>query len=204
MTGRPDPDALLAQQLRAAGHRAVVGDQDQGRPVGTRQFEQQVHHLLAGGAERVAVEVACALDRTRFTPLVVVTRGTGPLEPLLREAGVETLILGRAGKLFSPRKLARAVRAVRSCDLLHVHKLEGSAWGCLIGRLARRPVVAHEHSFYGEPNRVRRLLYRFWIGRSAGDSNSIVNGNAPSPTVGCSRTPNTCCTRTDTVGVARP
>lgn len=127
----------------------------------------QVDSLLAGGAERVAVEVACALDPARFAPLVLVTRGSGPLEPLLLESGVETIVLGRSGRMFSPRKLARAVRAVRSCDLLHVHKLEGAAWGSLIARLARRPLVAHEHIWFGEPNRTRRLLYRFLIGPSA-------------------------------------
>ena len=35
--------------------------------------------LLAGGAERIAVEVACALDRNRFEPFVLVTRYGGPL-----------------------------------------------------------------------------------------------------------------------------
>jgi hypothetical protein len=35
--------------------------------------------LLAGGAERIAVEVACALDRDRYDPVVLVTRFGGPL-----------------------------------------------------------------------------------------------------------------------------
>ena len=147
----------------------------------------QVDSLLAGGAERVAVEVACALDPARFAPVVLVTRGTGPLEPLLREAGVETIVLGRSGRMFSPRKLARAVRVVRSCDLLHVHKLEGSAWGSLIARLARRPLIAHEHIWFGEPSRTRRLLYRFVIGPSAARivgvssvvSQSVIDDGAP-------------------------
>ena len=39
-----------------------------------------------------------------------------------------------------------------------------------------------------------------WIGRSAGDSRDTVSGTRPPATVGCTVTPKTSCTRTDTVG----
>ena len=68
---------------------------------------------------------------------------------------------------FSPRKFARAVRLTRSCDLLHAHKLAGSAWASLIARAADRPLVAHEHIWFGDESRVRRLLYRYLIGPTA-------------------------------------
>ena len=40
--------------VAAPGQRHVVGDQDQGRALGARQLEQEVHHLLAGGAVEIA------------------------------------------------------------------------------------------------------------------------------------------------------
>jgi glycosyltransferase involved in cell wall biosynthesis len=51
-------------------------------------------------------------------------------------------------------------------DVVHAHMFGSNAWGTLIGRLARVPIViAHEHtwSFEGEP--IRRLLDRELIGR---------------------------------------
>ena len=39
-----------------------------------------------------------------------------------------------------------------------------------------------------------------WIGRSAGESSDTVSGTRPPATVGWDVTPNTSCTRTDTVG----
>ncbi len=147
-------------------HGARDPGYDRARMARPRPIAIQVDSLLAGGAERVAVEVACALDRTRFTPNVLVTRSTGPLAALLDEGGVRTVILDRH-RGFSPGKLARAVRVVRSCELLHVHKLEGGAWGSLIARAAHRPMIAHEHIWFGEPSRTRAFLYRFIIGPTA-------------------------------------
>lgn len=125
-----------------------------------------IDSLLAGGAERVAVEVALALDPERFRPLVLASRQSGPLEAVLREGGVEYAVLGRRWG-FAPAKLARALRLVRGCELVHAHKLEGAAWGALLARAARRPLVAHEHIWHGQPDRRRTLLYRWWIGPAA-------------------------------------
>jgi glycosyltransferase involved in cell wall biosynthesis len=122
--------------------------------------------LITGGAERVAVDVACALDRSRFEPVVLVTRYSGPLERHLTEARIPVVVLDRR-RGFSPRKLARAVRLTRSSDLLHAHKLAGSAWGSIISRAAGRPLVAHEHIWFGDESRLRRLLYRYVIGPTA-------------------------------------
>ncbi len=58
-----------------------------------------VDSLLAGGAERVAVELACGLDRSRFAPHVLVTRGDGPLRELLERADVPFTILDRQGTI---------------------------------------------------------------------------------------------------------
>ena len=64
-----------------------------------------IDSLVLAGAERVAVEIACGLDRDRFTPHVVVTRHGGPLEAPLRAAGVQFTVLDRTGR-FPPRRSA--------------------------------------------------------------------------------------------------
>ena len=80
--------------------------------------------LKRAGAERVAVELARGLDRTRFETAVVSLYDPFPggLEPLLEEAGIRTWHLHKS-KGFDPRmwpRLARAVREFRP-DILHTH-----------------------------------------------------------------------------------
>ena len=72
------------------------------RDDGPARVLTMIDSLVAGGAERVAVEIACGLDRDRFTPHVVVTRHGGPLEAPLRAAGVQLTVLDRTGRL--PRR----------------------------------------------------------------------------------------------------
>jgi hypothetical protein len=73
-----------------------------------RRVAMLVDTLRVGGAERIAVEVACALDRTRFEPFVVVTRFSGPLAAALDEADIEYAIIDRK-RGFAPDGQAAAV-----------------------------------------------------------------------------------------------
>jgi glycosyltransferase involved in cell wall biosynthesis len=125
-----------------------------------------VDSLLAGGAERIAVEVACALDRTKFSPWVVVTRHTGPLQSLLDEAGVGYTILGRK-RGFSPSKYLEARRLVRSFDLLHAHKFGSNVWGALMARQTGVPLVVRDPRFSGVRTWRRTYGYRLLIGPTA-------------------------------------
>jgi len=118
--------------------------------------------LLAGGAERLAVELACGLDRARFAPHVLVTRYTGPLESLLQAAEVPYTVLGRTRRLQLGAWVT-AHRLARKTDLIHAHKFGSNIWGALLARTARKPFIAHEHNFAAEASRVRTLLDRRWI-----------------------------------------
>lgn len=128
-----------------------------------------VNSLLAGGAERVAVELACGLDRSRFTPHVLVTRGDGPLRELLERADVPVTLLERGGwRDVAPwRRAHRLLAEGDASTLLHAHKFGSNAWGALLARTAGVPLVAHEHNFSEEPSRVRSAVDRRWIGRTA-------------------------------------
>lgn len=119
--------------------------------------------LTAGGAERIAVEVACALDRTRFEPFLVVTRYGGPLAEHLERASVPYTILGRRHG-FAPRKLVRAHRLLQKADLIHAHKLGSNIWGTLLARTTGRPLVVREPSFSGVSTPMRAWGYRYWVG----------------------------------------
>jgi glycosyltransferase involved in cell wall biosynthesis len=116
----------------------------------------------AGGAERIAVEVAAALDRERYSPFVLVTRQGGPLEAVLDREGIEYAILDRR-RGFSPWKYRRAHHLLRAADLIHSHMLGSNLWGALLSRTTGVPLVVREPSFTGVRTRLRTYGYRWWI-----------------------------------------
>lgn len=121
-----------------------------------------IDSLLAGGAERVAVELACQLDRRRFDPHVVVTRTSGPLEGRLTQAGVPVTVLGRKHRIsLSAYRRARGI--ARDCDTIHAHKFSSNVWGALLARTTHKPLIAHEHNWSETPSRLRTVLNRRWI-----------------------------------------
>jgi glycosyltransferase involved in cell wall biosynthesis len=124
--------------------------------------------LRPGGAERSVVTLATSLPRDRFDVTVCATRrDPGPLVDELVAAGVRYETLGRSGRfdLLPFVRLVRLLRAERY-DVLHAHKFGSNLWGSIFGRLSRTPVVvAHEHTWSYEGNRVRRFLDGRVIGR---------------------------------------
>lgn len=125
-----------------------------------------VDTLAAGGAERVAVESACALDRERFAVHVVVTRSSGPLARLLEQARLPYTVLGRTRR-FDLRAWRRLRMLATHADVLHSHKLGSNVWGALLTRRTGVPLVAHEHNFSGGSSRARALLDRGWVAPAA-------------------------------------
>jgi glycosyltransferase involved in cell wall biosynthesis len=127
-----------------------------------RRVAMMIDSFQAGGAERIAVEVASSLDRERYSPIVVATRHGGPLEDVLDRAEVDYFVLGRR-RGFSPRKYLRAHRLLRNVDLIHSHKLGSNLWGALLARSTRVPLVAREPTFSGVRSWQRTYGYRWWI-----------------------------------------
>jgi len=127
-----------------------------------RRIAMLVDSLNVGGAERIAVEVACALDRTRFEPFVIVTRFSGPLAAPLEEAGIEYAIIDRK-RGFAPWKYRRAHRLAKTADLIHAHKYGSNMWGALLARTAKRPLVVREPTFSGVREKRRTYGYSRWI-----------------------------------------
>jgi len=118
--------------------------------------------LQTGGAERIAVELASALDRQRYSPIVLISRYGGPLEEVLDRAGVDYSILGRRHG-FLPRKYRRAHQLLRGVVLIHSNMLGSNLWGALLSRTTGVPLVAREPTFSGVRSRLRTYGYRWWI-----------------------------------------
>lgn len=123
--------------------------------------------LRAGGAERIAVEVACALDRRRFASSVVAVRYTGALEQTLVDAGVPYTILGRKGKGMPPRIFRRLTKLVAASDIVQANMFAGSCWGALLARRTGVPLVTRDPMWTGEGSHFRTVAYRTLIGPAA-------------------------------------
>lgn len=131
--------------------------------------------LKSAGAERLSVQIASRLDPDRFEPWFCVSRwerrersaGTDALIAELRAAGVKLVTLHRRGRadVWRWAPLVKTLRQER-IDVLHAHMFTSNAWGTVLGRLARTPVVvAHEHTWSFEGAPLRRLLDRELIAR---------------------------------------
>lgn len=129
-----------------------------------------IESVHGGGAERFTVGLARALEGPDCEVVVCASRDPGRnRDPIDHETGVRTLMLGRR-RTLSPLAWLPLVRHLRRArvDVLHSHMFGSNVWAVLLGRLARVPVViATEHSWTYEGQRLRRLLDGFWIGRLA-------------------------------------
>ena len=127
--------------------------------------------LRPGGAERVAVTIAARIDRERYEPMVCVSRGSAcpPLADVLEAADVPIVMLERQHRVafWNWRRLLALLRRER-IDIVHAHMFGSNVWGTALGRAAGVPVVvAHEHSWSFERDRIRYALDRELIARGA-------------------------------------
>jgi len=102
-----------------------------------------VTELAPAGAERMVVELATRLDRSRVCVRVAALRG-GAVADRLRAAGVEVFVLGVAGKwdVWKIRSLAAWLRRGR-VDILHTHLFHADLAGRAAAALAGVRRVVH-------------------------------------------------------------
>ena len=126
---------------------------------------------VMGGAEKVAVDLATSLDRSRFDSLFCAIKKprTPTREGELSAAGVPYFPLARDSirdvRVFSsPVRLLRRERV----DILHAHLWDANIVAVLAGRLAGTPViVAHEHTWSYEGERFRVFTDRYVVARGS-------------------------------------
>ncbi|WP_053387307.1 glycosyltransferase family 4 protein [Leucobacter japonicus] len=125
------------------------------------------HSARPSGAELFMVRVA---EQMTGSTVLVVLGEHGPLESMLTERGIETLVVPLAGRVSAyragsrvalgapaaavgaARRLAAELRR-RDVDVLYTHSAKAHLIGGLAGRLAGVPVVAHAHDLMGAPAR---------------------------------------------------
>lgn len=129
---------------------------------------QLIDTLDAGGAERVAVNLANHLPRDRYRPYLGTTRRDGALAAAVR-ADVGRLRLGPRRR-FAPRPVIRLVRFLRDqhIDLLHAHST--SIFIAALGVRFRPRTVLVWHDHFGRQDIASRpaWLYRLAVRRAAG------------------------------------
>jgi glycosyltransferase involved in cell wall biosynthesis/GT2 family glycosyltransferase len=137
-----------------------------------------IDDIGAGGAERLACEIASRLDRARFRSVVCVTRMApdDAARPDVRlaldrlgDAGVRVVGLDRRSRL-SVSAWVPLLRMFRDegVDVVHAHKFGSNVWGTIFGRAFGVPaIIAHEHTWSFDGQRLRRLLDRHLIARGA-------------------------------------
>lgn len=76
--------------------------------------------LVSGGTQRHLLEVLRLIDRSRFTPLVISAKGSGPLGEVVRAADVELVEL-RLGPAMASRQFLRCVR--EAADVLRARRV---------------------------------------------------------------------------------
>lgn len=134
-----------------------------------------VHRIAPGGAEKIAAESAIGLDDARFERLLCTGRqhsadadeAADAMLGEVRAAGVEVLALRRRSRfaVWDWWPLLRLLRRER-VDILHSHLFGSNVWACLLGRLARVPViVCHEHMWSYGGSRARMWVDRWLIAR---------------------------------------
>jgi glycosyltransferase involved in cell wall biosynthesis len=156
------PDRRRSTRAMRGGRRQ--SDQIQAVPVerAPLRIMYVIWSLEVGGAERVVVQQALGIDRTRFEPMVVCLNHQGRLAHSVREAGVEVVALEKSPgvDLSLPFKLAQLIR-MHKIDIVHAHLWGAALWARLAIVLARRGIViVQEHgmqAWRGRPH--------FWVDR---------------------------------------
>ena len=122
------------------------------------------HTAKISGGEIALLNLIKALDRTRYTPVVVLASG-GALAEKLAQDGVETHVISLPLSVINTRKDALGLNSLtrlrqawlcvryavklafwaraRKVDLVHTNSLKADLYGGLAARLARIPVLWH-------------------------------------------------------------
>jgi glycosyltransferase involved in cell wall biosynthesis len=134
-----------------------------------------VHLVGPGGGETMAVESAIGLDAERFERVLCLGRWheleeVEPTAGMLRgvEASGARILRLRRKSRYDLRAWLPLIRLLRRerVEILHGHMFGSNVWACVIGRLARVPViVCHEHMWSYGGGRLRAWVDRWLIAR---------------------------------------
>jgi hypothetical protein len=134
---------------------------------------QVVDTLDAGGAERVAVNLANFLPRDRYRAFVCTTRREGALEPLIRE-DVGKLKLHRKWT-FDVRAIRELVRFIRENDIQVLHPHGASVFTAAIAAALAPGVRVIWHDHFGRCGTEERPAWLYGLAAKKVDGVIAVN-----------------------------
>lgn len=120
---------------------------------------QITHDLNIGGLQRVVVDLAKHLDKTKFAVSVCALREGGPLEAELVDAGIEVIRMPPMNRAdyFRFWKLHKVMRATQPA-IIHTHNTEPLTDGTLAAILAGVPVRVHTDHARRFPDKLRYMV----------------------------------------------
>lgn len=116
-----------------------------------------------GGAEKVVLELAKRMDRSRFHPLVGLLH-TGWLHQQLERYGIETFLLDN-NYACDPIFLWKLWKLVKDkgVDMIHSHEFTMNVYGALAARVAGIPSLVTVHGSQYYPDKKRRRKAYQWV-----------------------------------------
>ncbi|MDP3789080.1 MAG: glycosyltransferase, partial [Candidatus Omnitrophota bacterium] len=103
--------------------------------------------LGLGGAERVVINLAKGLDRTKFNPMVCCLNAKGQFACELENAGIAVIALHKRGP-FDIGVIGKLVSVIKKheIDIMNTHLFGANFWGRIAANIAAIPVIATEHN----------------------------------------------------------
>lgn len=123
--------------------------------------------LSVGGAEKLALSIACGLDKKKFEPIIVTLYGAEAYEKDLREEGIKLIKLERKSwldiKAFSTLK--RIIRR-EEVDIVHTYLMPSDIWGGLASKLTGKKAVSSILNMGfsdGRKDKLRSFVSKFFV-----------------------------------------
>ncbi len=134
--------------------------------------------LGLGGAERVVINLAKNLDKTRFNPIVCCLNDKGRFADALEKEGIKVIALNKRGK-FDISVIFNLIDVIKQnkIDIVNTHLWGANFWGRIAAKLAGvKVIIATEHNEDVWKSRGHFLLDRLlsrWTDRIIVVSNSV-------------------------------
>ena len=124
---------------------------------GVANVLQIIYSLSYGGIERLAKDIACGIDKSKFEPMVLGLYGNGPLRADLEPFGIKCLSFKEKGRIGLELELYNLFRK-EHIDIVHVHGSFLLTRSFIPARMTGAKLIYTEHAVYSLETK-KRLRY---------------------------------------------